>query len=81
MNAARPPERARSVAEGDAGGMAASRRLCLLSWNVQWFCGLDQRVDVARVLAHARALADFDLLCLQEVAIGYPGLAGGAGFD
>jgi hypothetical protein len=32
---------------------------------VQWFCGLDERVDIDRVVAHARAMADFDGLCLQ----------------
>lgn len=55
--------------------------MIILSWNVQWFCGLDGVVDVARVLAEARALADFDVLCLQEVAVHYPALRGGAGFD
>jgi endonuclease/exonuclease/phosphatase family metal-dependent hydrolase len=53
----------------------------LITWNVQWFCGLDKVVSVERVVAHARAMADFDVLCLQEVADGYPGLEGGAGFD
>jgi endonuclease/exonuclease/phosphatase family metal-dependent hydrolase len=55
--------------------------LTLITWNVQWFCGLDKVVSVERVVAHARAMADFDVLCLQEVADGYPGLEGGAGFD
>jgi endonuclease/exonuclease/phosphatase family metal-dependent hydrolase len=53
----------------------------LITWNVQWFCGLDRRVDVQRVLDEARAWADFDVLCLQEVAVNYPALEGGAGFD
>ena len=53
----------------------------LITWNVQWFCGLDDRVDVERVVAHARAMADFDVLCLQEVAVNYPQLTGDAGFD
>lgn len=53
----------------------------IITWNVQWFCGLDDRVDVARIVAHAKAMADFDVLCLQEVAIDYPGLTGDAGFD
>ena len=53
----------------------------LITWNVQWFCGLDNRVSVERVLAHARSMADFDVLCLQEVAVNYPRLEGGAGFD
>jgi endonuclease/exonuclease/phosphatase family metal-dependent hydrolase len=53
----------------------------ILTWNVQWFCGLDDAVSVERVLEHARAIADFDVLCLQEVAVNYPGLTGNAGFD
>jgi len=53
----------------------------LITWNVQWFCGLDEVVSVERVVAEARAMADFDVLCLQEVAINYPRLAGNAGFD
>ncbi|MDW8311497.1 MAG: endonuclease/exonuclease/phosphatase family protein [Burkholderiales bacterium] len=48
----------------------------LLTWNVQWFRGLDGAVDVKRVIAHARALIDFDLLCLQEVSDNYPDLPG-----
>jgi endonuclease/exonuclease/phosphatase family metal-dependent hydrolase len=51
----------------------------LITWNVQWFCGLDGRVDVARVVQHARSMADFDLLCLQEVAVNYPRLRGNSG--
>lgn len=53
----------------------------LLTWNVQWFLGLDGVVDVARVIAHARHLCDFDVLCLQEVAVGFPGLQGTAPSD
>lgn len=53
----------------------------ILTWNVQWFCGLDGRVSVERVVRAARAMADFDVLCLQEVAVGYPRLSGNAGFD
>ncbi len=53
----------------------------LITWNVQWFCGLDGVVSVERVLDHARAMADFDVLCLQEVAVDYPRLTGNAGFD
>lgn len=55
--------------------------LNLITWNVQWFCGLDHQVSVERVIAHARSMADFDVLCLQEVAAHYPALEGGAGFD
>ena len=53
----------------------------LITWNVQWFCGLDDGVSVERVLVEARAMADFDVLCLQEVAVNYPRLTGNAGFD
>jgi endonuclease/exonuclease/phosphatase family metal-dependent hydrolase len=53
----------------------------LITWNVQWFCGLDGRVDVARVVNHARAMADFDVLCLQEVAVNYPKLKGNSAQD
>ena len=53
----------------------------LITWNVQWFCGLDDLVSVERVVDEARAMADFDLLCLQEVAVFYPQLTGNAGFD
>jgi endonuclease/exonuclease/phosphatase family metal-dependent hydrolase len=44
----------------------------LVTWNVQWFLGLDGRVDPARVIAHARSLADFDVLCVQELADNFP---------
>ncbi len=53
----------------------------LITWNVQWFCGLDDVVSVERIVAEARAMADFDVLCLQEVAVNYPRLEGNAGFD
>ncbi len=56
----------------------------LITWNVQWFCGLDGVVDLERVLREAQGFAGaggFDVLCLQEVAVNYPRLAGGAGFD
>ena len=53
----------------------------LITWNVQWFCGLDDGVSVERVVAEARTMADFDVLCLQEVAVNYPQLMGDAGFD
>jgi endonuclease/exonuclease/phosphatase family metal-dependent hydrolase len=64
---------------GQAGQERPGMRL--ITWNVQWFCGLDERVDMQRVVDHARALADFDVLCLQEVAVHYPRLTGNAGFD
>ena len=34
----------------------------ILTWNVQWFKGLDEVVDAARVIKHARSMADFDAM-------------------
>jgi endonuclease/exonuclease/phosphatase family metal-dependent hydrolase len=44
----------------------------LITWNVQWCRGVDGRVDAARVVADAKRLADFDVLCLQEIADNFP---------
>ena len=38
--------------------------------------GTDGIVDVERVITHARQLCDFDVLCLQEVSVNFPGLPG-----
>jgi len=51
----------------------------ILSWNTQWCCGLDKQVSPQRIVEQARALADADVLCLQEIAINYPGLEGKPG--
>ncbi|HEY9504992.1 MAG TPA: hypothetical protein VIQ27_03380, partial [Gemmatimonadales bacterium] len=53
----------------------------LVTWNTQWCCGLDGTVSPQRIVEGARQMADFDLLCLQEVAVNYPRLAGNAGHD
>lgn len=53
----------------------------LLTWNIQWCRGVDGRVDPGRIARTARAFADFDVLCLQEVAVHFSGLAGSAGED
>ena len=53
----------------------------LVTWNIQWCRGCDGKVDPRRIVDHARALADFDVLCLQEVAANYPSLAGSSGED
>ena len=44
----------------------------LITWNVQWCRGVDGKVDPARIVRHAKTLADFDVLCLQEVANNFP---------
>ena len=48
----------------------------LITWNIQWGLGADGVMDPARIVAHARSLADFDVLCLQEIADNFPELAG-----
>jgi len=53
----------------------------MLSWNIQWGRGADGRVDLARSVAAIRAAGALDLICLQEVACNFPGLAGGARED
>jgi endonuclease/exonuclease/phosphatase family metal-dependent hydrolase len=53
--------------------------LKLITWNVQWCRGCDGRVNPARISKVAREMADFDVLCLQEVARNFPCLPGSAG--
>jgi endonuclease/exonuclease/phosphatase family metal-dependent hydrolase len=44
----------------------------LLTWNVQWCRGVDQKVDPARIVSEARRIADPDVVCLQEIADNFP---------
>lgn len=44
----------------------------ILSWNVQWCRGIDGRVDPARIVWEAKRIADFDVLCVQEIADNFP---------
>ncbi|HUQ29153.1 MAG TPA: endonuclease/exonuclease/phosphatase family protein [Usitatibacter sp.] len=53
----------------------------LITWNIQWGRGVDGRVDLERIVRNARDIADFDVLCLQEVADNFPGLPGSSGED
>lgn len=46
--------------------------MILITWNVQWCRGVDTLVDPARIVKHAKAIADFDVLCLQEIANNFP---------
>jgi endonuclease/exonuclease/phosphatase family metal-dependent hydrolase len=48
----------------------------LVTWNTQWCRGLDGAVSPQRIVEGARAMADFDVLCLQEIAQGYAAHAG-----
>lgn len=51
----------------------------LLSWNIQWGRGMDGQVDLSRILRTIHQLGDFDIICLQEVAVNFPGLPGTQG--
>jgi len=53
----------------------------LVSWNVQWGRDASGNVDLARTVREAQRLADFDVLCLQEVTRGFRALPGGPGDD
>jgi endonuclease/exonuclease/phosphatase family metal-dependent hydrolase len=55
--------------------------MILIQWNVQWCRGIDGVVDPQRIVDTARAMGDFDVLCLQEVPINYPDLEGSTGED
>src|SRR5688500_6497172 len=53
----------------------------ILSWNVQWCRGIDERVDPKRIASEAKRLADPDVFCLQEVARNFPEMPGSSGED
>ncbi|SDC35140.1 endonuclease/exonuclease/phosphatase family protein [Paraburkholderia lycopersici] len=53
----------------------------LLSWNVQWGRDASGVVDLPRTVREAQRLADFDVLCLQEVTRGFHALPGAPGDD
>jgi endonuclease/exonuclease/phosphatase family metal-dependent hydrolase len=53
----------------------------LITWNVQWGLGADRRLDLSRIVGEAKAIADFDVLCLQEIASGMSDLEGLQGED
>jgi len=51
----------------------------LVTWNVQWCRGIDGIVDPARIAREARRIADPEVLCLQEVSVGFGDLPGSRG--
>jgi endonuclease/exonuclease/phosphatase family metal-dependent hydrolase len=50
----------------------------LITWNIQCGKGCDGVVDLARIVSVAKALADADVFCFQEVSDGFASLGGGA---
>lgn len=53
----------------------------LISWNVQWGRSAHGDVNLSRTIDEARRLADFDVLCMQEVTRGFSVLPGHPGDD
>ena len=53
----------------------------LVSWNVQWGRDAAGHVELARTVREARRLADFDVLCMQEITRGFGALPGHPGDD
>jgi endonuclease/exonuclease/phosphatase family metal-dependent hydrolase len=53
----------------------------LISWNVQWGRSAHGDVNLSRTIDEARRLADFDVLCMQEITRGFSVLAGHPGDD
>lgn len=47
----------------------------ILTWNIQWGLGIDNILDLKRVVDYARA-TEADVICLQEIADGYDDLKG-----
>ena len=50
----------------------------LITWNIQCGKGCDGVVDLARIVATARSMADADIFCFQEVSDGFANLDGGS---
>jgi len=50
----------------------------LVTWNIQAGKGCDGVIDLARIVAVARSLADADVFCFQEVSDGFEAVAGTA---
>jgi len=51
----------------------------LVTWNVQWCRGIDGTVDPTRIASEARRIGDPDVLCLQEINVGFTDLPGATG--
>ena len=51
----------------------------LITWNIQRGRGQDSACSLERVVADLHRIADFDVLCLQEVSAGYTDLPGSDG--
>jgi endonuclease/exonuclease/phosphatase family metal-dependent hydrolase len=71
----------RTLATAGIDGGSLEPQMIFMTWNIQWGRGIDGRCDLARTIDEARAIADFDVLCLQEVAHNFCDLPGSNGDD
>jgi endonuclease/exonuclease/phosphatase family metal-dependent hydrolase len=55
--------------------------LRIVTWNIQWGLGIDETQNLSRLIGDALAIADFDVLCLQEVSDNFANLKGNDGSD
>lgn len=55
--------------------------MILITWNIQYGKGVDGRTDFPRIVEVLHRLGDADVICLQELAVNFPDLDGGAGAD
>lgn len=53
----------------------------LLSWNIQYGKGVDGVIDLRRIVETARRDGPVDILCLQEISVGFADLGAGAEVD
>jgi endonuclease/exonuclease/phosphatase family metal-dependent hydrolase len=53
----------------------------LITWNIQCGKGCDGKIDLARIVAVAKSMADADVYCFQEVSRNFMKLDDGAGQD
>ena len=40
----------------------------ILSWNIQCGLGIDGRTDLERIASVIKKMADFEVICLQEIS-------------
>ena len=53
----------------------------IVTWNIQYGKGVDGVLDLSRIVDTVRAKGDFDVLCVQEIAVNYADMGGGAKVD
>ena len=41
----------------------------VLSWNIQCGLGFDELVELSRIVTITRQMANFDVVCFQEVSL------------